>query len=96
MSVADAELVVMAVELHLVVGALFASVFLWKWVGILDPAARQGTMGFRLLVFPGVAMLWPLFVVRLAQGATVPAEGWSAHRAPGRQLGAKGTTEVLR
>ena len=57
MSVADAELVVMTVQLHLVVGTVFASVFLWKWVGILDPAARQGTLGFRLLVFPGVAML---------------------------------------
>jgi hypothetical protein len=94
MSVADAELVVMTMELHLVVGAVFAAVFLGKWVGILDPAARQGTVGFRLLVFPGVAMLWPLFVLRLAQRGTVPAEEWTAHRAPRRQLDRK--TEVLK
>jgi hypothetical protein len=39
--------------------------FLWRWVGRLDPAAEHGTWGFRVLVFPGVAMFWPLFLVRV-------------------------------
>lgn len=96
MSVATAEFVVTVAELYLVCGTVFATVFLWRWVGILDPAATHGTMGFRLLVFPGVTMLWPVFVIRLARGATEPPEEWTAHRAAVRHAGRDRKLEVHR
>jgi len=65
MTVAAAESLVRAVAIYLGSGAVFAMVFLWRWVGILDTAASHGTWGFRTLVFPGVAMLWPLFLIRV-------------------------------
>jgi hypothetical protein len=65
MTVAAAQVLVETITLYLGFGAAFAAVFLWRWVGGLDAAAAHGTLGFRLLVFPGVAALWPLFVVRL-------------------------------
>ncbi len=65
MTVAAAQLLVQSVTIYVGVGAAFAVVFLWQWVGLLDSAAEHGTWGFRVLVFPGVAVLWPLFVVRL-------------------------------
>ena len=65
MTVAAAQLLVQSVTIYVGVGAAFAVVFLWQWVGLLDSAAEHGTWGFRVLVFPGVAALWPLFVVRL-------------------------------
>jgi hypothetical protein len=65
MSVAAAQLLVQTVAIYVGVGAAFAAVFLWRWVGRLDSAAEHGTWGFRVLVFPGVTALWPLFVVRL-------------------------------
>ncbi len=60
-----AHVLVQAVAIYVSCGAAFAAVFLWRWVGRLDSAAEHGTWGFRVLVFPGVATLWPLFVVRL-------------------------------
>jgi hypothetical protein len=65
MTVAAAQLLVHTITTYIVAGAAFAVVFLWRWVGRLDSAAEHGTWGFRLLVFPGVAAFWPLFVVRL-------------------------------
>jgi hypothetical protein len=65
MTVPAAQSLVQTMAFYFALGATFALVFLWRWVGRLDPAAEHGTWGFRLLVFPGVAALWPLFVVRL-------------------------------
>ncbi len=65
MTVAAAQLLVHTIATYIVAGAAFAALFLWRWVGRLDSAAEHGTWGFRLLVLPGVAALWPLFVVRL-------------------------------
>ena len=65
MTVAAAQLLVQTLAIYVGVGAAFAVVFVWRWVGRLDSAAEHGTWGFRVLVCPGVAALWPLFVVRL-------------------------------
>lgn len=65
MTVAAAQLLVQALTLYVGVGAAFAAMFLWRWVGRLDSAAEHGTWGFRVLVLPGVAVFWPLFLVRV-------------------------------
>lgn len=96
MTVNAAEFVVTAVALYLAFGAAFAAVFLWRWVGILDPLATHGTTGFRILVFPGVAMLWPVFALRLARGVMEPPDEWTAHRAAVRRAGRDTKVEVLR
>lgn len=80
MSLATAQLLVNAFQLYLAIGAAFAVMFLWKWVGRLDPLAAHGTLGFRALVFPGVTALWPLFTLRLIRGASAPPDEWTAHR----------------
>jgi len=96
MSLAAAGFVVASLEWYFGCGAVFAAVFLWKWVGVLDPSAREGTLGFRVLVFPGVAMLWPVFVVRLLAGVRTPPDEWTAHRIAARRLGRTRRVEVLR
>jgi hypothetical protein len=65
MTSAAAEFVVRAVAVYGGCGMLFATMFVWRWVGRVDPAAVHGTWGFRMLVFPGVATVWPLFAIRL-------------------------------
>jgi hypothetical protein len=65
MTQTTAQVLVQAVAIYLGCGAAFAALFLWRWVGRLDAAAEHGTWGFRVLVFPGVATLWPLFAVRV-------------------------------
>ena len=67
MTLATAQLLVDVLGAYAAAGAVFAILFLWRWVGRLDPAAAHATWGFRLLVFPGVVMFWPLFVSRLVR-----------------------------
>jgi hypothetical protein len=81
MTQATAQFLVNGFAAYLACGALFALVFLWRWVGRLDPLAARGTCGFRILVFPGVTALWPLFAIRLIRGDSAPPEEWTAHRA---------------
>jgi len=65
MTVEAAQLLVQTTTIYTTIGVVFAAVFLWRWVGRLDSAAEHGSWGFRVLVFPGVVALWPLFIVRL-------------------------------
>jgi hypothetical protein len=67
MTLATAELLVHLLEGYAATGALFAALFLWRWVARLDPAAAHATWGFRVLVFPVVVLFWPLFALRLAR-----------------------------
>ena len=81
MSTAAAETLVAALGTYAVAGLVFAVPFVWRFVGTLDPAAQHGTVGFRLLIVPGVVALWPLLLVRLVRGAQAPPDEWNAHRA---------------
>jgi hypothetical protein len=49
-------------------GVLFAVAFVTFGIGRVDPIARDSSAGFRLIIFPGVAGLWPLFLMRWIQG----------------------------
>ena len=60
-----AHALVLLVELYLGVGLLFGLVFAFRLVGRFDASARSGTLGFRVLMLPGCAALWPWLVLRL-------------------------------
>lgn len=85
MTVQTAEYLVNGFAAYIAAGAIFAAAFLRRWVGRLDSLAEHGTIGFRLLVFPGVTALWPLFVLRLVRGVSSPPDEWTAHRRAARQ-----------
>jgi hypothetical protein len=84
MSESTAQFLVTALGLYASAGVLFAVPFTWWLAGRLDPAARHGTWGFRVLALPGAAAFWPYLLVRLATGATAPPDEWTAHRAAAR------------
>ena len=69
MRVATAQFIVDAVAVYLGIGAIFAIAFVSRWAGRVDPRAAHGTLGFRVLIVPGVTALWPMFAVRLMRGA---------------------------
>ena len=52
-------------------GLLFSLPFLLLGAGRIDPAARQGSRGFRLIILPGTVALWPILAWkwRRAMGA---------------------------
>jgi len=65
MSLAPA--LVLAIEIYLGVGLVFGIAFAFRWVERVDPAAHGGTRGFRILILPGCAALWPWLLLRLAR-----------------------------
>ena len=77
---AAAELFATVLGIYLALGVLFAVAFVSKGAAAIDPAARAGTWGFRVLIFPGAVLLWPALARRWFGGRTVPAPERSAHR----------------
>ena len=59
-----AEALVIALAVYAAAGVIFAVPFALKGVGAIDPAAKGGTWGFRVLTFPGVVALWPFMLVK--------------------------------
>ena len=74
--------IVAGITFYLLVGVLFAIPFVTRGVGRIDPDAREGTVGFRLLILPGAAALWPLLLGRWLR-ASPPPEERSPHRDAG-------------
>jgi len=48
------------VGIYVLIGILVALPFVLRGAGRLDPAAAQGSPGFRILILPGVIALWPI------------------------------------
>ena len=80
MSPATASMILTLVGGYAGIGLMFALAFAWRGAGRIDPAAADGTRGFRLLIVPGAAALWPYLLVRWLRGAPPPVER-NAHRA---------------
>jgi hypothetical protein len=61
--------------LYLAAGLVFAAWFVTAGVGRISPAARGTGWGFRLLIVPGSAALWPLlaweFIASRGKGGMV-------------------------
>lgn len=75
-----------AVELYLGLGLGFAIWFAAKGSGRLDPVAKNGSAGFRLLLLPGATILWPFLLVRILRGGEAPPIEHNAHRDRARGL----------
>lgn len=59
-----AEAVVAAGYTYAAAGIAFALAFIAFGARRIDPGAAAGTVGFRILILPGVAALWPLLAWR--------------------------------
>ncbi|MBX9599842.1 MAG: hypothetical protein K2X35_02520 [Bryobacteraceae bacterium] len=57
-----AEWVVYGAFAYAACGLVFAIAFLTRGVEQLDPQTRGTGIGFRLLLLPGTAALWPLLL----------------------------------
>jgi len=67
MSEATADTLVMALGIYALIGAVVGLVFMFGGAGRIDPAARGKGLPLRvrLLIFPGIAGLWPLMLTKL-------------------------------
>ncbi len=84
MSVGVAQALVTFATAYLVVGLLFGIAFVSLGAARIDPTARHGTWGFRCVILPASALLWPLLAWRWWR-ATPPPEPRDAHRDAARQ-----------
>jgi hypothetical protein len=70
-----ARIFVYALETYAGLGLIFAALFVWIGVQRLDSEAQGSGIGFRLLILPGVAAFWPVFLLRSMRGtAEAPVE----------------------
>lgn len=67
-----AQVILTLAGAYLAIGTLFAIWFVMVGVGRLDPAARAGTPGFRILIFPASVALWPALLRRALARAPAP------------------------
>ena len=63
-----AELFVNLFVAYAALGVMFAIAFVSAGITRVDPVAKGSSPGFRLIVFPGVAALWPLLLARWIRG----------------------------
>jgi len=61
-------------------GVAFALAFVTMGVKRIDSQAVGGSIGFRLLVFPGSVAFWPLLLRRWISGNGEPPEERNPHR----------------
>ena len=54
-------------EAYAAIGLLFAVAFLAAGISRVDPLSKDSGIGFRLIILPGVAALWPLMLKRWIQ-----------------------------
>lgn len=80
-----AVLLVRAAGVYLLAGLVFGVVFVIRGAGRIDPSARNGTWGFRLLILPGSVALWPLLARRWLRGVSAPPPERNAHRDAARR-----------
>lgn len=86
MADAVARMLVVAAAVYLAPGLALAALALARGLERLDPATRGASLGFRLIVAPGLVALWPLLARRILRGGPPPVET-TAHRRQARGAG---------
>ena len=76
----SARVFVYAFEGYTALGLAFATVFVSAGVQRLDSEARGCRVGFRLLIFAGVAAFWPMLLARWTRGVVEPPVEKNPHR----------------
>lgn len=68
------------IGIYLSCGLLFALPFAIWGANRIDPHAKHGSWGFRLLIIPGACALWPVLLLRWQRGLAIPSDGDNSHR----------------
>ncbi|MES1223279.1 MAG: hypothetical protein ABUT20_47735 [Bacteroidota bacterium] len=56
------EIFLIVVAAYLILGLLFAIPFIVKGVTIIDEGAHGSSVGFRIIIIPGVIVFWPFLL----------------------------------
>lgn len=58
------NLIFTMVGIYLICGLLFALVFVFRGVEIIDEAAKGSTIGFKIIIIPASTVFWPLLLIK--------------------------------
>lgn len=75
-----AHLILALAGLYVSLGVFVALGVLLGGLGKIDHAVSESTWGFKMLVVPGLAALWPLMLMRWIRGTGHPPSERNAHR----------------
>jgi hypothetical protein len=75
-----AKTIVYTLAVYASLGLVFAVPFVWFGVQRLDSEAQGSGIGFRLLILPGVAAFWPMFLHRWRRRIAEPPIEKNLHR----------------
>lgn len=67
------QVILALLGVYLGAGLFFAAVFALSGVERIDHSAKGCTPGFRFMILPGAAALWPLLLARWLRGTDPPA-----------------------
>ena len=56
------EVILIAAGIYLLLGVLFVVPFLLKGLTKVDAGAHGGTIGFKIIIVPGVIVFWPVLL----------------------------------
>ncbi|MBZ5574752.1 MAG: hypothetical protein LAO09_23090 [Acidobacteriia bacterium] len=71
---------VYALETYAGLGLIFAVPFVWFGIQRVDSEAQGSAIGFRMLILPGVAAFWPMFLHRWTRRIVEPPVEKNPHR----------------
>ncbi len=75
-----AKAIVYVLTVYASLGLVFGVPFVWLGVQLVDSEAQGSGIGFRLLILPGVAAFWPMFLYRWRRGIAEPPIETNPHR----------------
>lgn len=87
-----ANVLLVLVAAYLAAGVAFAAAFHAGGLARIDAGAARGSRGFRVVVTPGVILLWPVLVGRWRRGTGAPPAPRDAHRDAARRGGERWST----
>jgi len=70
-----AHSILTVLSIYLLTGLAFALWFIVFGAHRLDDAAKGASIGFRLMILPASALLWPLLIVKLFKGPQAQSLG---------------------
>ncbi|MDX2031631.1 MAG: hypothetical protein SF339_13230 [Blastocatellia bacterium] len=79
------EWVARLAAIYVLLGIAFGVAFALIGAGRLDPAAREAGWGFRVLILPAAAGLWPILLLRWIRGQAEPPAERNPHRDAARK-----------
>jgi hypothetical protein len=56
------EIILMSLGLYIFIGFAFAVCFIFKGASSIDESAASTSLGFKALILPGSALLWPILL----------------------------------